>query len=70
MCFNGSYGSVCDVGWDDEDASVVCRSYFGFENGLSKYSSVLDGGWENIAIPSIVCVDMPRVDNGLSNVVI
>ena len=41
VCYNGSYGSVCDVGWDDEDASVVCRRHFGIENGLSKYSSLL-----------------------------
>ena len=42
VCYNGSYGSVCDVGWDDEDASVVCQSYFGFGNDFSKYSSDLD----------------------------
>ena len=38
VCYNGSYGSVCDVGWDEEDASIVCRNSFGIENGYSKYS--------------------------------
>ena len=57
MCYNGSYGSVCDVGWDDEDASVVCQSYFGFENDFSKYSSDLERAGKIIAIPGIVhCV--------------
>ena len=25
ICVNGVYGSVCNDGWSDEDASVVCR---------------------------------------------
>lgn len=25
VCFNNSYGSVCDDRWDERDATVVCR---------------------------------------------
>ena len=25
LCVNSDFGSLCDNGWDDQDASVVCR---------------------------------------------
>ncbi len=32
VCFGGRYGTVCDNGWDDNDASVLCR-----QMGFSPY---------------------------------
>ena len=32
VCYNNSYGAVCDDFWDELDATVVCR-YLHFDNG-------------------------------------
>ena len=33
VCINGSYHEICDVGWDDLDAQVVCNYRFGSDYG-------------------------------------
>ena len=29
VCVSGSYQPICDIGWDDSDAQVVCTQYYG-----------------------------------------
>ena len=27
VCINGTFGAICDVGWDQLDAQVACREF-------------------------------------------
>ena len=33
ICYNQTYRSLCDYGWDDIDAEVFCRNRFGNDFG-------------------------------------
>ena len=38
VCYNSAYGSVCDLGWDEVDARVLCSTYLSSTFGFPRES--------------------------------
>ena len=53
---NGEWGTVCDRGWDNADARVVCRQ-LGFESSKRAYKSAYYGqGTGPIWLSNVSCI--------------
>ena len=50
--YNGGWGTVCNNGWDEEDANIVCRQ-LGFE--LSKLADFGLAAKDQILLDNVMC---------------
>ena len=58
--FNGTWGTVCDNGWDLNDAEVVC-SKLGYGPAISIRHEIFYGhGSERILLDNVSCVGTER----------
>ena len=57
FCYNDDWGTVCDGGWDEDNAGVVCRQLgFSFEGATAIDQAFFGEGSDPILLDNVDCV--------------
>ena len=72
ILYQGIWGTVCDNGWDDIDAAVICRE-LGFLNGTASRQVQFGSGSGPVWLNQVGCLGTERklshcIHNGAGNV--
>ena len=54
--YNGKWGTVCDYGWDNADAGVVCRQLGFGSSGRALKSATYGQGSGPILLSNVSCI--------------
>ena len=56
ICYNGVWGTVCDYGWNQVDANVVCRQLgFNYQRALPTNNSHFGDGEDPVLLENVRC---------------
>ena len=55
IMYQGIWGTICDDGWDDIDAAVLCRE-LGFLNGTTRRHNVFGSGSGPVWLSQVGCL--------------
>ena len=56
ICYNGVWGTVCDYGWDEVDANVICQQMgFTYQRALPTNNSHFGAGEGPVLLENVRC---------------
>ena len=55
ICYNNTYGTVCDDFWDELDAQVVCQQLFNTSLAVPVRGGLYGAGSGDILLDNVVC---------------
>ena len=65
--YNGEWGTVCDDGWDLNDAKVVCKELGFSDTAVTRYGAFYGQGRRSVWLSDLQCVGTERTIGNCSH---